>query len=149
MNLTVMKPVEIVAKSIRVNVPIRYGDEDVPHDLPFRRKWQKGDTGDDAPRRRYDRWDVVVGLDTGMIEGWPEGRAASVHLKVCDEGVYTLLSESGNQIARVFEDYVPCCIPEGGDYIAFDVDESGHVKGWESDCDPTSVREAFFPPRPE
>lgn len=146
MKVTVLKPVEIEAKSIRVNVPIRYGTEDVHADLPFRRKWQKGDTRDDSSHRRYDRWDVVVNLDTGMIEGWPHGQTAEVHLKVCDEGVYTLFDADGNEIARINEDYVPGCIPgQYGDYITFDVDGSGFVASWHDDCDPAGVQAAFFP----
>ena len=31
-------------------------------------------------------WCPIIDLETGRIEGWPEGTTASVHYKCCDDG---------------------------------------------------------------
>ena len=143
MKLTITRPVEVEALSILVNVPVRYGTEDIPADFPCRRPWRKGDTRDDSPGRRCDRWEVIVDIDTGRIRNWPAGKTGTVFMKVCDEGNYTLLDQNGDALARITEDYVPECIPgKYGDYVHFDIGEDGSVTDWEAN--PQNVRDSFF-----
>lgn len=143
MKLTVLRPVEIEADAIRVNVPVRYGTEDIPADFPFRRPWQPEDTGS-VGSSRDDRWDVTVRVDTGRIINWPAGRTGEVHMKVCDGGNYTLFDGSGDAVALIFEDYVPWCVPEGADYIGMTIGPDGTVAEWAKSCTPEWVRGSFF-----
>lgn len=143
MKITVNKPVELDIAAIRVNVAVRYDEDDIPNDAPFRRPWREGDekTG---RKPEYDRWDVTIDAKTGVIRDWPAGQALSVmSMKVCDEGSYYLLDSAGNVVASIIGDYVPHCIPqEFGDYLRFDIDKSGKVDGWAMSAE--NVRESFF-----
>jgi hypothetical protein len=144
MKLTVTKPVEIEVVTIRVNVPVRYGTEDIPADCPGRRPWLKGDTSE-SNESRDDRWDVAIDIDSGKVRNWPKGKTAKVKMKVCDEGNYHLYDANGDEVAVIKENYVPSCVPgEYGDYISFDIDKNGVVKNWR--CGEDEIRNAFFPP---
>lgn len=152
MKLTVTKPVEIEAKYIHVIAPVRYGEDDIPQDFPFRRRINDTDSEhlrDAVRRRRYsDVWDVVVDIDTGQIVNWPAGVTGNCHMKVCDEGFYLLYGNDlvlGPYIATIDGDYVPSCIPGSyGDYIAFEIDGDGNVKHWNAFCNANSIRKSFF-----
>lgn len=52
---------------------------------------------------------------------------------MCDGGHYTLLDQDNNEVISVYS-YVPkllCPEDDGfGDYINFDVDADGFIKGW-------------------
>lgn len=126
MKITAMRPVEMEVDAIRCILPVRYEEEDIPNDFPF---------------RRDDLWDITLDLATGKIRNWP-GPAAEVHMKVVDSGAYSLMHH--NQVVATIEGYVPKCIPEEyGDYVVFDIAADGKLKGWKPDaCD---IREAFFP----
>lgn len=132
MKVTVMRPVEIEVATLRVNVPVRYGTEDIATDCPGRRPWREGDTDHGAD----DRWDVIIDIDTGrIVNWWPAGKAVTVDMKVCDEGVYVLYDAAGDEVARI-EGYVPDCVPgRYGDYVSFDIDSNGVVQNWEPDPD--------------
>jgi len=130
MKLVVTAPREIEAAAIRVCAAVRYDEEDIPSDFPF---------------RRGEVWDVTVDVDTGKIRDWPQGRAAGVHMKVCDQGSYYLLDPDGRQLAAIEEDYVPGCIPGSyGDYIEFDIAEDGTVAKWKSRCTADGIADSFF-----
>lgn len=117
---------ELEVDGIRCVLPVRYEEEDMPNDFPFR----EGDT-----------WKVTLDLNTGKIRDWP-GPAAEVHMKVVDMGCYYLLS--GDRIvAKLEEEYVPGCIPEEyGDYVTFDIAADGTLKGWKPRA--SEVFESFF-----
>ena len=92
--------------------------------------------GDLIPFRNGDRWQPVIRLADGVIEDWPAGVAASIFYKVCDDGVYHLLDEGRQVIAKWKGDYVPdsfLCIGEDGfgDYIGLEVDAHGKILGWQ------------------
>jgi hypothetical protein len=130
MKLTITRPVEIEAVTMRIIAPVRYENEDMPFDFPH--------------RKNDNLWDIVVDLDTGIIRNWPK-LAAEVFMKVVDGGSYYLFDACGNQLAAIEEDYVPDCIPQQyGDYINFNIKENGKIEGWEKCCTPNSVREEFF-----
>lgn len=127
MRITVKRPVEIDVHYVRIAAAVRYGEEDIPNDFPFR----KGDV-----------WDVTVDIETGGILDWP-GPAFRVAMKVCDEGSYYLLGESMEVLASIEQNYVPNGVVPGGygDYINMDIAEDGTVKNWPKRMDFSS----FFP----
>jgi hypothetical protein len=113
MKLSVPKMVEIEPVAIRIEVAVRYDEEDIPNDFPF---------------RVGDLWGVTVDIATGRIRGWPPGKAAKVEMKVCDQGCYYLLGANDEELAKLEEEYVPHCLPEHyGDYIEFDIAADGTV----------------------
>ena len=72
MKITVLKPTEIEITHVRVEVPVRFQDEDMPFDYPLRDgNW----------------WRATIDLETGQIESWPGTEEPTrFHMKVCDEG---------------------------------------------------------------
>jgi hypothetical protein len=126
MKLKATIPTELEVDAIRCHVAVRYGEEDMPNDFPFR-------TG--------DMWDVTIDLKTRKIRSWP-ARAENIYMKICDEGNYYLMA--GDRVVASREgDYVPDCIPgEYGDYIDFKILEDGTLDGWEPDAD--QIKESFF-----
>jgi len=119
MKVTVLRPVEIEVAKIHIDVPVRYDEEDIPKDFPV---------------RVGDQWAVTVGIDTGVIEGWPEGKTGDMYMKVTDAGTYTLLAPDGSEVAKIDENYVPAFFPgeHYGDYLIFDIDGTGRIRHWPS-----------------
>lgn len=131
----------IVEKELHVNyfrmvVPVRYEEEDVPNDFPFR----KGNT-----------WSVDIDIDKVAIEGWPEGYLLpeidedgvfaeanetgifKMCMKVVDEGSYYLLDADKRVICHQLREYVPGCLPEQhfGDYIQLHIElATGKIVNW-------------------
>lgn len=129
MEIVMNVPTKITPAAIRLNVAVRYGEEDIPNDFPF---------------RRGDVWNVTVDIDTGKIHDWPQGKTAKIYMKVCDQGNYYLLSAGNIELVSRENDYVPSCIPgEYGDYIEFDIAEDGTVANWKKFCTPDRVRDSF------
>lgn len=116
MKITIKRDVEFDVRFIRIVAAVRYDDEDIPFDFPY---------------RRDDVWDVTVDLDSGKILDWP-GPAFDVHMKVCDEGSYFLLDENKRVVANILEDYVPNGVVPGeyGDYIEMNIAADGTVTNW-------------------
>jgi hypothetical protein len=118
------------AKYLLVSAEVRYwedarvnGVEDVDGSL--------------VPHRSQDgkAWEPIIRLEDGQILEWPQGTTARIHYKVCDAGLYYLLNEGKEQIARWRGDYVPddflCHGDIGyGDYIIFKVSEDGKIENW-------------------
>lgn len=121
MKTTVKIPTEIDIRYVRVHLPVRYEDEDMPYDFPF---------------RNGDWWTAVIDIDSGKILDWPQGKSGEFYMKVCDEGLYYLLNEDLKLIRSIEEDYVPNrLIPphDGyGDYVHFIIDGNGMIKNWYS-----------------
>lgn len=101
-------------KYVKISVPVRYEDEDMPYDFPL---------------RQDDTWEAIIDLDTHQIENWPQGKSGSFQMKVCDEGSYYLLDENKAVVAGIVEYYVPNDIIPGkyGDYINMNIDKTGKV----------------------
>lgn len=102
---------------VHVTLPVRYEEEDIPNDFPLR----DGDT-----------WAATIEIDTGRILEWPKGIEGKIgNMKVCDEGIYTLLDTDKNEI-RTLESYVPHGLIPGeyGDYVALDIGADGIIKNW-------------------
>ena len=66
MKVTIQVPKEIEVTHILIDVPVEYGDEDIPYDFPLRVKLPQT-----HPRLTADRWVADVNIDTGKIAGWP------------------------------------------------------------------------------
>jgi hypothetical protein len=109
---------------------VRYWEDAEVNGVP------ENDDDPQIPLKDGDSWKIKIDLQTGEIEGWPSGITASTHYKVCDAGVYSLLSESGDVVA-LRDGYVPdmlCPKDEGyGDYVIMDINESGVIQGWSAD----------------
>lgn len=93
-------------------------------------------TAADNDRLGGGNWCPVIDLDTGRIEGWPEGTVASIHYKVCDDGDYELLDADRN-VVKAIDGYVPNCMcPEGdgyGDYVIMEIAADGTIAKWRAD----------------
>ena len=115
MKITVKRPFEVNLKKVEVILPVKHGGEVIPYDFPF---------------RIGDIWRATIDIDTGGIDGWPNGRKESMYMKVCDSGSYIVTDENGEIVKRT-DDYVPSFIPnEYGDYVDFDINERGVIKRW-------------------
>lgn len=114
-TIKIEKEVEIV--TIKIEVAVRYDEEDIPNDFPM---------------RMGDLWSASVEVDTGKILNWPIGRSGDLHMKVVDEGSYSLLDKDSNIILSIEQDYVPNGIVPGryGDYIDLKIDENGIITNW-------------------
>ncbi len=95
------------------------------------------ENGDLIPCRSGDIWDIRINVDTGQIDDWPEDTTAQIHYKVCDAGVYSLVS--GDDEVKRIEGYVPSCLSPGGngygDYVIMNVDQHGYIDNWVADID--------------
>jgi len=111
------KTVEVT--DIRLELAVRYEDEEMPYDFPL---------------RSGDMWRATVEIDTGKIKDWPKGKDGAVEMKVCDEGTYTLLDKDGNTVAELRNEYVPHGIVPGeyGDYVNLQIDPTGTITNWPS-----------------
>lgn len=129
-ELTLMRPVKVDAKYLKVDAEPRYWEDATVNGQP------DDEDNPTIPCRRAGIWGPVIELDTGKIEGWPGGTTATVHYKVCDAGVYTLLDANRNTIVRL-DDYVPSILSPGGngygDYIIMTIGPDGVIADWRAD----------------
>lgn len=104
------------------------------------RYWEDADVngvedtdGDLIPCRVGDSWCPLIDIETGIITNWEQGKTASIHYKVCDAGVYTLLDDCMKEVAET-DGYVIDILAIGdngyGDYIILEVDENGKIEDW-------------------
>ncbi len=88
------------------------------------------------PCRKGDLWCPVIDLAEGRIVDWPHGTTASIHYKVCDEGIYELLDADG-KVACKRDGYVikmMCPQEDGyGDYVIMNVGADGVIANWKVD----------------
>lgn len=114
MKVVVNMPREIDIKYLSLKLPVLYDDEDIAYDFPL---------------RKGDMWEAIVDLDTRTIQNWHQGKAETLSMKVCDEGVYFLYDEYMQPIADISENHVPHGVVPGeyGDYVHLEIDESGKI----------------------
>lgn len=131
-ELTVDVITKVPVKYLKADCGVRYwedatvdGVEDVNGDL--------------IPCREGDSWKPFINLETGIIENWTKGVTASLHYKVCDEGVYFLL-DANKAVVKKIDGYVPAMLsPKDsgfGDYIIMDIDADGRIADWRPDLAP-------------
>ena len=110
---------EVSIKYVKMDIAVRYDDEDIPYDFPL---------------RNGDMWSAIVDVDKGIIQDWPKGKSGHLYMKVCDEGSYFLLDEDGNTIFSIEGNYVPNELIPGqyGDYVDLHIDENGIIMNWYS-----------------
>lgn len=110
---------EIDIKMVKVDIAVRYGEEDIPMDFPL---------------RSGDMWSAIIDIDKGMVLDWPKGIKGNLSMKVCDEGSYFLLDEKGNTVLYIENDYVPNQLLPGkyGDYLELHINENGYITNWYS-----------------
>lgn len=116
-KIKVEKEVEITM--VKVDVAVRYDEEDIPNDFPL---------------RKGDMWSAIINIDEGRVLDWPEGEVGHLSMKVCDQGSYFLLDVDGNTVLSIEEDYVPNALLPGkyGDYIDLHIGENGLISNWYS-----------------
>jgi hypothetical protein len=117
MKVKVLVEKEFDIKSVELSIAVRYDEEDIPNDFPF---------------RDGNMWNAKIDIDSGKVIDWPIGKVGLLSMKVCDEGTYRLFDENGNMIKEIENDYVPNNLLPGsyGDYIDLDIDESGLIINW-------------------
>jgi hypothetical protein len=101
---------------VRVNAAVRYDDEDMPFD---------------APMRDGKSWIAMIDLEKRRVLNWPQGKTLEFSMKVCDEGVYELLTADLDVIKKI-DGYVPNQLLPGeyGDYLELKIDENGIITNW-------------------
>ncbi len=127
LTITIKKTVPV--KYLRAECGVRYWEDAEVNGV-------EDTEGTLIPCRIGDIWCPVIDLDTGKIENWPEGTTASIHYKVCDEGVYTLLNENREVVASVDGYVIGMMCPEGGgygDYVIMKIGPDGAIANWEVD----------------
>ena len=119
MKATIKIEKEVEIKQVRVELAVRYEEEDIPNDFPM---------------RHNDMWIATIDIDEGRVLGWPHGKKGHIHMKVCDEGSYYLYDAEGNCIKSIEQDYVPNNLLPGkyGDYIDLYIGENGLISNWYS-----------------
>lgn len=121
---------EVEVTHLLADMEVRYWEDAVVNGE------QDSETAPRIPFAEGDTWRLLIDLSTGKISNWPQGTTASVHYKVCDAGVYRILSAAGEEVAEL-AGYVPAMLsPERdgfGDYVIMDIDESGLIAGWKAD----------------
>lgn len=111
---------EIDIKYVKVELPVRYDDEDIPYDFPL---------------RKGSMWVGTIDIETGGLLNWPKGESGEMFMKVCDMGVYSLLDDE-QEVLLTLEDgsYVPNHLlpPRDGygDYVKFIIDKDGVITNW-------------------
>lgn len=120
MKATVKVEKEIDAKSVIVDIKPRYIGDSPEDDMPTT-----------TPLLNGEIWKAEIDIDTGKIKDWPEGEEASLYIKVCDAGIYTLLDADGNELAQK-SGYVPNDLIPGecGDYIDLKIAADGTITNW-------------------
>lgn len=128
MKIKIKKSVEYDATLLKVKAGVRYWeDAEVDGVVDFE--------GVLIPCRNEDYWEPVINIDTGVITNWQQGKNADIHYKVCDKGIYELLTSDGETIISI-NGYVPHIMCPGGsgygDYIIMCVDENGNIENFEA-----------------
>ena len=133
MKVTIKVPKEIEVTHILIDVPVEYGEEDIPNDFPLRLQMPplQRTTALGKPLTN-DRWKARVNIDTGKIEGWPaDAGAQELYMKVNDAGTYTLL-DGVLMLKALDREYVPNGVVPGewGDYIDLKIAADGTITNW-------------------
>lgn len=145
MKISIIKPVEIEAKFLKVRAGVRYPEDSEFIEVENDRKINY--ISDDAENPKmpfieveYDKyghkkfyWIPIIDLENGVIINWPKGVKVHVFYKVCGDFECTVYNEYDNEVLH-YEGYVPDFMSieeEGyGDYIDMIIDENGCIQKW-------------------
>ena len=123
---------EVEAKYLLADMGVRYWEDGEVNGVG------DNDTSPNMPFAKGEQWRLMIDLETGRIDGWPDGTFASVHYKVCDAGVYYLLDADKEAITQR-DGYVPqmlCPKDDGyGDYVIMDIGPDGTIQNWSACLD--------------
>lgn len=110
---------EVEIKKVKLQVAVRYDDEDIPYDFPL---------------RNGNMWNATIDIDEGRVIDWLKGEKGNLEMEICDEGSYYLLDEDDNVVLSLEQDYVPNKLLPGeyGDYLKLHIDENGLITNWYS-----------------
>jgi hypothetical protein len=114
MKALITKTVEV--ETIRISVPVRYEEEDIPYDYFGRNK---------------DMWEIEFNVNNGQIVGFA-GDSISIHMKVVDCFQCQIKDVDGSTVKEYGPDYVPEFMPgeHYGDYVILDINEKGVIVNW-------------------
>lgn len=131
MKATVKIEKEVELKSLSVTANVRYWEDATINGVD-------DEEGTLTPCKKGECWCPEIDIETGKINNWVDGVVASIHFKVCDEGVYSLRDDQDN-IVYEREGYVPKCMspkePGYGDYIIMNINHEGFIEDWKFDPD--------------
>ena len=117
---------KVPVKYLRARCGVRYWEDATVNG-------ERDEDGSRIPCRKGDDWCPLIELESGQIEGWPEGTTASLHFKVCDDGDYELLDEN-RAVVKAIDGYVPDIMCPGGagygDYVIMTIGADGVIAGW-------------------
>lgn len=117
MKTTIKVKKEIEVKYVQLEVPVKYDDEDMPFDFPF---------------RDGDIWSPLIDIDNGKIIDYEYSERWPLHMKITDGGSYYLLDENKELLLKIEDDYVPNRLIPGsyGDYIEMNILPDGKIENW-------------------
>lgn len=127
---------KVPVKYLRARCGVRYWEDGiingVQDDDGSRIPCRDG-TADDNDKLGGGNWCPTIDLDTGKIEGWPEGTTARLHYKVCDDGDYALIG-ADRTVLKAIKGYVPDIMCPGGmgygDYVIMRIGPDGVIADW-------------------
>lgn len=127
---------EFNVRYLKVSVKVRYLEDSTINGV------EDSELGELVPCKEGDEWKPIIGVDSGWIINWEQGKKADIHYKVCDEGTYELIDENNESIIKI-DGYVPKCMcpaSQGyGDYIIMNINEDGFIKDWKPKFDDFST----------
>ena len=145
MKISIIKPVEIEIKFLKVRAGVRYPEDSEFIEVENDRKINYISDDDENPKMPFmevenDKyghkkfyWTPKIDLENGVIINWPKGVKVHVFYKVCDDFECTAYDEYDNEVLH-YEGYVPDFMAieeEGyGDYIDMIIDENGCIQKW-------------------
>ena len=160
MKITILKPVEVETKFLKVKAGVTYPEDsqfievNIDADGNARNNYISDD--EENPKMpfmevEYNKsghkrfyWQPTIDIENGVIINWPKGVKARIFYKVCDDFICTISDENDNEVLQ-YNGYVPDFMAledEGfGDYIDMVVDGNGTIKGWRFDND--SIKEIY------
>src|SRR5688572_19751454 len=117
MKTKIQQEVEVDLRILKVHANVRYWEDASVDGVD-------DEEGNLIPCRKGECWCPEIDIETGQILNWDKGKTASIHYKVCDEGVYTVIDDNERDVLEI-EGYVPeTMCPKGsgyGDYIIMDI----------------------------
>lgn len=145
MKISIIKPVEIEAKFLKVRAGVRYPEDSEFIEAENDRKVNYISDDEENPKMPFMEveyykygnkkfyWTPTIDLENGVIVDWPKGVKVHVFYKVCDDFECTVYDEYDNEVLH-YEGYVPDFMAieeEGyGDYIDMIIDENGCIQDW-------------------